>query len=65
MTPRRVTSCSTFVPPPTSGCARSCSPHASLARQFDEYVWFDESRALTPLTEEPGRVPAQTFPFGL
>jgi erythromycin esterase-like protein len=39
---------------------------AVLHRQFDAYVWFDETRALTPLAEEhlPGRVP-DTYPFGL
>ena len=39
--------------------------HASLARQFDEYVWFDRSRAVTPLSAEAGRGPEETFPFGL
>jgi protein-L-isoaspartate(D-aspartate) O-methyltransferase len=39
--------------------------HASLADQFDEYVWFDETRAVTPLSERPGEAPAETFPFGL
>jgi protein-L-isoaspartate(D-aspartate) O-methyltransferase len=38
---------------------------ASLPAQFDEYVWFDETRAVTPLTADPGRAPAETFPFGL
>ena len=39
---------------------------ASLSRQFDAYVWFDESRAVTPLAAAPTRagVPA-TYPFGL
>lgn len=39
---------------------------AVLHRQFDAYVWFDETRALTPLAEEhlPGHVP-DTYPFGL
>lgn len=37
-----------------------------LARQFDAYVWFDETRAVTalPAETENGRVP-DTFPFGL
>lgn len=26
---------------------------ASLPRQFDEYVWFDETRAVTPLPASP------------
>jgi protein-L-isoaspartate(D-aspartate) O-methyltransferase len=38
---------------------------ASLSRQFDEYVWFDETHAVSPLTAEPGRAPAETFPFGV
>lgn len=39
---------------------------AVLHRQFDAYVWFDETRAVTPLAEEhlPGHVP-DTWPFGL
>jgi protein-L-isoaspartate(D-aspartate) O-methyltransferase len=39
---------------------------ASLSRQFDAYVWFDETTAVTPLpmVEEAGRVP-DTYPFGL
>jgi protein-L-isoaspartate(D-aspartate) O-methyltransferase len=40
---------------------------ASLPRQFDEYVFFDETRAVTPL--DTGRRPApglpDTYPFGL
>ena len=39
--------------------------HASLARQFDEYVWFDQSRAVRPLLRAPGRAPGETFPFGV
>jgi erythromycin esterase-like protein len=40
--------------------------HASLPRQFDEWIWFDETTAVEPLpvrahsTETP-----ETFPFGL
>jgi protein-L-isoaspartate(D-aspartate) O-methyltransferase len=38
---------------------------AILPRQFDEYIWFDETRAVTPLkTEELEGVP-DTYPFGL
>ena len=38
---------------------------ASLAEQFDAYVWFDETTAVTPLptAQRPG-VP-ETYPFGL
>jgi erythromycin esterase-like protein len=37
----------------------------SLPRQFDGYVWFDETRAVTPLPtqERPGE--EDTYPFGL
>jgi erythromycin esterase-like protein len=42
---------------------------AILPRQFDGYVWFDETRAVTPLPAElrPGEAPAveETYPFGL
>jgi protein-L-isoaspartate(D-aspartate) O-methyltransferase len=39
--------------------------HAALPRQFDEYVWFDRTTAVTPLTmEHPAGVP-DTYPFGL
>lgn len=38
---------------------------AVLPRQFDEYVFFDRTRAVTPLpTERPTGVP-DTYPFGL
>lgn len=40
---------------------------ASLPKQFDEYFWFDETRAVQPL--EPVRRPtselSDTYPFGL
>jgi protein-L-isoaspartate(D-aspartate) O-methyltransferase len=38
---------------------------ACLPRQFDEYVWFDETRAVSPLpsVELPGL--PETFPFGV
>ena len=40
--------------------------HAVLPRQFDEYIWFDETSAVTPLKEagDTDKVP-ETFPFGL
>jgi protein-L-isoaspartate(D-aspartate) O-methyltransferase len=39
--------------------------HAVLPHQFDEYVWFDETRAVSPLeTRELHAVP-DTYPFGL
>jgi erythromycin esterase-like protein len=39
---------------------------ASLSRQFDAFVWFDETTAVTPLGPEHARpgVP-ETYPFGL
>ncbi len=38
---------------------------AVLPRQFDEYIWFDETEAVTPLkTEELEGLP-DTYPFGL
>jgi protein-L-isoaspartate(D-aspartate) O-methyltransferase len=39
--------------------------YASLPRQFDEYIWFDETRAVTPLTRESAKGMPDTFPFGL
>ena len=40
---------------------------AYLPAQFDEWVWIDETRAVTPLPgpSEPGRAAAETFPFGV
>jgi protein-L-isoaspartate(D-aspartate) O-methyltransferase len=38
---------------------------AVLPRQFDEYVWFDETQAVTPLTTEKLRGLPDTYPFGL
>jgi protein-L-isoaspartate(D-aspartate) O-methyltransferase len=39
---------------------------ASLARQFDAFVWFDETSALTPLGPEHAKEGApDTYPFGL
>jgi len=38
---------------------------AVLPQQFDEYIWFDETKAVTPLkTEEIEGFP-DTYPFGL
>ncbi len=38
---------------------------AVLPQQFDEYIWFDETKAVTPLkTEEIEGLP-DTYPFGL
>jgi erythromycin esterase-like protein len=39
---------------------------AVLPQQFDAYVWFDQSQALTPLGPQHGRSEApETYPFGL
>lgn len=39
--------------------------YACLPRQFDEYIWFDESHAVEPLTRETRKGLPETFPFGL
>ena len=41
--------------------------YASLPRQFDEYIWFEETRAVDALLEatEEGKDLPETFPFGL
>ena len=38
---------------------------AVLAEQFDAYVWFDRTRAVTPLGPERPRGSPETWPFGL
>ena len=38
---------------------------AVLPRQFDEYVWFDETHAVTPLDTLELRGLPDTYPFGL
>jgi protein-L-isoaspartate(D-aspartate) O-methyltransferase len=39
--------------------------HASLPRQFNEYIWFDETSAVDALGPESGKGIPETFPFGL
>ena len=39
--------------------------HASLPVQFDEYIWFNESRAVTPLAVKSLAGLPDTYPFGL
>jgi protein-L-isoaspartate(D-aspartate) O-methyltransferase len=39
--------------------------HAILPRQFDEYVWFDETRAVRPVTEEEMHRLPRAHPFAL
>jgi erythromycin esterase-like protein len=38
---------------------------ATLPRQFDAYVWFDETEAVTPLPGEQRPGDEETYPFGL
>ena len=38
---------------------------ASLPRQFDAYLWFEETRAVTPLPTAPRAGMPETYPFGL
>jgi protein-L-isoaspartate(D-aspartate) O-methyltransferase len=38
---------------------------AVLPRQFDEYVWFDQTRAVSPLRTEHLKGLPDTYPFGL
>ena len=38
---------------------------AVLPRQFDEYVWFDQTTAVTPLQAEELEGLPDTYPFGL
>ena len=43
--------------------------YADLPRQFDEYIWFDETQAVSPLREiwrsRAAAAAADTYPFGL
>jgi protein-L-isoaspartate(D-aspartate) O-methyltransferase len=40
--------------------------HASLPKQFDEWIWFDETRAVVPLPVPTSTEDApETFPFGV
>jgi erythromycin esterase-like protein len=38
---------------------------ASLPRQFDAFVWFDETTAVSPLPTRVRAGPDDTWPFGL
>jgi len=38
---------------------------ANLPQQFDEYVWFDETKAVTPFAAHMLKGLADTYPFGL
>jgi protein-L-isoaspartate(D-aspartate) O-methyltransferase len=37
----------------------------SLPQQFDAYIWFDETTAVTPLPSRVRKGPEETYPFGL
>ncbi|WP_367106541.1 erythromycin esterase family protein [uncultured Psychrobacter sp.] len=39
--------------------------YACLPSQFDEYIWFDKTRAVEALTKKVGEETLDTFPFGL
>jgi protein-L-isoaspartate(D-aspartate) O-methyltransferase len=39
--------------------------HCTLPEQFDAYVWFDETSAVTPLPTAEIAGPEETYPFGL
>lgn len=39
--------------------------YASLPSQFDEYIWFDKTRAVEALTKEMEEGAFDTFPFGI
>jgi erythromycin esterase-like protein len=38
---------------------------AVLAEQFDAFVWFEQTRAVTPLGRERPHGAPETWPFGL
>jgi erythromycin esterase-like protein len=38
---------------------------AILPRQFDAWLWFDETQAVTPLPGEQRPGEDETYPFGL
>jgi protein-L-isoaspartate(D-aspartate) O-methyltransferase len=38
---------------------------ANLPQQFDEYIWFDSSRAVTPLDTTELKGLPDTYPFGV
>lgn len=39
--------------------------NATLPEQFDEYIWLDETKAVTPLSEKAAQGMPDTFPFGI
>ncbi len=39
--------------------------YASLPKQFDEYIWFEETSAVEPIESEKDKGTRDTFPFGV
>ena len=39
--------------------------YAQLSKQYDAFVWFDRTKALTPLATQTRTTEDDTFPFGL
>ena len=39
--------------------------HATLPQQCDEYIWFDETHAVTPLQTRELKGLPDTYPFGI
>ena len=44
---------------------RATTSRPCLPRQFDEYVWFDETRAVAPLPSVAAPGVPETYPFGV
>jgi erythromycin esterase-like protein len=38
---------------------------AVLSEQFDAYVWFEETHAVSPLGDQARKTGIDTYPFGL
>jgi protein-L-isoaspartate(D-aspartate) O-methyltransferase len=38
---------------------------ATLSQQFDEFIWFDETRAVTPIGAKEVAGMPETYPFGV
>ena len=39
--------------------------YAELSKQYDAFVWFDQTQAVTPLSTLSDKIEDETFPFGL
>jgi hypothetical protein len=44
--------------------SRAIISRTNLPQQFDEYVWFDETRAVTPPDTSEIKGLPDTYPFG-